>query len=257
MEFGDYSALAESYGKYRQGYSESVLSALLGMLDKSAESVDAVDVGAGTGLWTRMLASRNLASLKAVEPNDAMRAVGKSHSETHKIEWLKGSGEDVPLGDQCCDTVSMASSFHWVDFEKGTREFHRVLRPEGRFVALWNPRLPTTDPLLQSIETYLRDLKPDMKRQSSGLSGISEHLTDWLNASELFTDVVYMEGRHTVPFSKQDYIGVWRSVNDIQVQLGEQKFAEFMQFIDDSISDDAIIEQTYLTRAWSSRKVPA
>ncbi len=201
-----------------------------------------------------MLASRELASVTAVEPNDAMRSVGQSQSKSLNVKWLKGQGEEVPLDDDCCDMVSMASSFHWVDFEKGTKEFHRILRPGGRFVALWSPRLPVSTPLLQQIEAYLHDLKPDMKRRSSGLSGLSDHLTDQLNASPLFEDVVYLEGRHAVQFSKSDYIGVWRSVNDIQVQLGDQKWAQFLDHIDQAIDENATIEQTYLTRAWSARR---
>jgi len=255
MEFGDYSNLAENYGKYRQGYSESLLSALLSLIDKPSCQIDAVDVGAGTGIWTRMVAARGLASITAIEPNDSMRAVGEGQSGSLGITWLSGSGEKVPLDDACCDMVSMASSFHWVDFDRGIKEFHRLLRPGGRFVALWNPRLPVTEPLLQDIEAYLGRLKPDLQRRSSGLSGISDQLSAKLDESHFFTDVVYVEGRHRVAFKKTDYMGVWRSVNDIQVQLGEQKFKDFICYLDDIIDDDQIIEQTYLTRAWSSRKI--
>jgi len=255
MDFGDFSSLAESYGKYRQGYAESVLTALLSLLGTPPNRAEAIDVGAGTGLWTRMIASRGLARVTAVEPNDDMRAVGEDQTKSLQITWLKGSGELVPLNDACCDMVSMASSFHWVDFDKGTREFHRILRPGGRFVALWNPRLPATDPLLQDIQAFLKDLMPNMTRRSSGLSGISEQLTDMLESSDLFTDTVYLEGRHTIALTKQDYIGVWRSVNDVQVQLGAQKFAKFMRYIDEVIDNDKQVEQTYLTRAWSSQKI--
>jgi ubiquinone/menaquinone biosynthesis C-methylase UbiE len=45
------------------------------------------------------------------------------------------------LADGSVDLVSMASSFHWADFDTACDEFHRILRSGGVFVALWNPRL--------------------------------------------------------------------------------------------------------------------
>ena len=37
-------------------------------------------------------------------------------------------------------------------FDKATSEFSRVLKPDGCFVALWNPRLIEANPLLVEIE---------------------------------------------------------------------------------------------------------
>ena len=92
----------------------------------------------------------------------------------------------------------MASSFHWADFDKACDEFHRVLRPGGMFVALWNPRLVEANPLLVEIEAHISKLKPDIKRVSSGRSGLTERLTDLLSARSKFSDVLYLEARHTM-----------------------------------------------------------
>ena len=70
----------------------------------------------------------------------------------------------------------MASSFHWADFDKACDEFHRILRPGGVFAALWNPRLIEANPLLVEIEGEITQLKPDIKRVSSGRSGLTERL---------------------------------------------------------------------------------
>ena len=50
------------------------------------------------------------------------------------------------------------------------------------------------------------------------------------------------------------YIGAWNSVNDLQVQLGESLFNEFIEFIKKKIENIEIIEATYLTRSWTVRK---
>lgn len=254
LQRSDFTGLAKDYSDNRPDYAESVLDAVLGLLKKPVCEIDSVDVGAGTGIWTRMVAARGCRSVTAVEPNDDMRAHGQRDSETLPIHWVKGSGEATSLPDNCCDLLTMASSFHWVNFERGVKEFHRVLRPGGRFVALWNPRLIEVNPLLVEIEAELSRLKSDIKRVSSGRSGITETLSEQLGACPYFDDVVYLEGRHVVIMTPERYIGAWRSVNDLQVQLGPDLFRQFIEYVARKVSDVPAIEATYLTRAWAARK---
>ena len=134
FKHADFSKLAGRYDQFRPGYSENALTAILSLLDKPISECEIADVGAGTGIWSRMIAKRNCKHVIAIEPNDEMRKYGESHPETN-IEWLKGSGENTSLKSESCDLISMASSFHWVDFDLATKEFHRALRCNGLFVA--------------------------------------------------------------------------------------------------------------------------
>ena len=54
--------------------------------------------------------------------------------------------------------------------------------------------------------------------------------------------------------TKEQYIGAWMSVNDIQYQLGD-KFTFFIDYIKEKINDLEYIESNYITRAWIVRKV--
>ena len=254
LKAGDFTGLADNYSKHRPDYSASVLSALLGLLDRPVSEVDFVDVGAGTGIWPRMVQARGVRSATAVEPNADMRRAGESASVGTILRWLAGNAEQTTLPSACCDWLTMASSFHWTNFDVATREFHRVLRPGGRFTALWNPRLIEVNPLLVEIEAYLNTLRSDIKRVSSGRSGITETLTQQLWASPLFEDVVYLEGRHLIVMTPERYLGAWRSVNDLLVQLGPEKFNAFLAFVEKRISGVTVIEATYWTRAWSARR---
>ncbi|MDW5326756.1 class I SAM-dependent methyltransferase [Plantactinospora sp. KLBMP9567] len=231
-----------------------MLSAVLGLLRREASSLDAVDVGAGTGLWTHMLAGVGFRSVTAVEPNAAMRAAGQRDDGGHDIVWRDGTGEATGLADGSADLLTMASSFHWVDFDSATAEFRRVLRPGGWFVALWNPRLVERNPLLAEIEAELLRMKPDLRRVSSGRSGITETLTDRLNQHPGFDDVVTIESRHVVRQSVEHYLGAWRSVNDVRVQLGEVDFGRFLEYVRDRLADADEVEATYLSRAWAARR---
>jgi len=254
MKHGDFTGLAGDYAKFRPAYAPQVRTAILSYVGRELAEIDAVDIGAGTGIWTRSLAARGLRSLFAVEPNDDMRAQGVEGSRDTNIVWRKGSAEATGLPDCSADLVSMASSLHWADFDKACDEFHRILRPGGVFAALWNPRLIEVNPLLVEIEAQIALLKPGIERVSSGRSGFTERLTDMLIAKPQFSEVLYLEGRHSVHQTPAQYLGVWRSVNDLQVQLGAELFRQFLDFIEHRIAGLETIETTYVTRAWAARR---
>ena len=253
MKHGDFTGLAGDYAKFRPGYAPQVATAILGLLGRDPALVEAADVGAGTGIWTRILAARNLRSVVAIEPNDDMRSQGIETSRGTGITWRKGSAEATGLANGSVDLVTMASSFHWADFDRACEEFHRLLRPGGIFAALWNPRFIEANPLLVEIEAQITKLKPDIRRVSSGRSGLTERLTELLRAKTLFTDVLYLEGRHSMRQTPAQYLGAWRSVNDLQVQLGPELFGRFLTFVAERTAGLTDIETTYLTRAWAAR----
>lgn len=253
MKHGDFTGLAADYSRFRPGYAPQIVTAILGYLGRAPHSVDAADVGAGTGIWTRMLAASGLRSVVAVEPNEDMRAAGIEASKGQPIAWRKGTAEKTGLESRSVDLLTMASSFHWADFDAACDEFHRVLRPGGLFVALWNPRIVEANPLLAEIEAQISKLKPDVKRVSSGRSGLTERLTELLSAKPKFSDILYLEARHTSSQSPAQYLGAWRSVNDLQVQLGPELFKRFLDFAAERTAHLSSIETTYLTRAWAAR----
>jgi ubiquinone/menaquinone biosynthesis C-methylase UbiE len=252
---GDYTGLAADYSRYRPGYSESVMERLFDLLGMPRASVRFVDVGAGTGIWTRMVCRAGVASAVAVEPNDDMRATGIADSLGLPIRWLNTRAESTGLADGCCDWLTMASAFHWTDFHLATREFHRVLRRGGLFTALWNPRAIERNPLLTEIEAQLYVLRPELTRQSSGRSAFTAALADRLHESPHFEDVRYFEDEQRMVMSPEQYIGAWRSVNDVQAQLGAERFEAFLRFVEQRVRGINGIEVTYLTRAWSARTV--
>jgi SAM-dependent methyltransferase len=255
IKHGNFDHLAADYAQYRPGYASSIVPAILALVGKQSSAVDAADVGAGTGIWTRMLAARGLRSVTAVEPSDEMREQGVATSRGQNIAWRRGQAENTGLPSNAFDLVSMASSFHWTDFDKACAEFQRILRPGGRFVALWNPRMIELNPLLVEIESEITRLKPGVKRVSSGRSGLTERLTEMLWGKRGFDDVIYLEGRHVGSQTPAQYLGAWRSVNDLRVQLGPELFDEFLSFVARKTAGLERIETAYLTRAWAARRV--
>lgn len=251
---GDFTGLAKSYSKFRPGYSSTVADLILSLVKKELDEIVFADVGAGTGIWTRIIDAKGTGTSIAIEPNDDMFLEGMVDSKGTKIIWSKGTGEATGLADDSIDLLTMASSFHWVNFNKGVEEFSRVLRKGGVFAAIWNPRIIDSSPLLLEIENKIRDINPSVNRISSGNSNFVENLSIKLLTNPYFEDLTYIEGRHLQKFTPDQYIGVWESVNDVRFQLGESGWNEFIGFVKNKIKNLEVIEQTYLTRAWTVKR---
>ena len=121
---------AEEYERTRPDYPDAVLDVL-----PLGPGATVVDVGAGTGKLTRVLA-RRYARVIAVEPLDRMRAI--LERVVPKAESHAGSAERLPLPDASVDGVFVAQAFHWFANDEAVAEFARVLRPGGVLAVVWN-----------------------------------------------------------------------------------------------------------------------
>lgn len=254
MKHGDFTELARNY-VHRPAYSERLLTALLKYMDyEKKKAFKVADVGAGTGKLTRMLLDLGL-DVTAVEPNDAMREEGKSYTGDYAVEWIKGSGEHTALNDESADWAVMASSFHWTDPRLSLPEFHRILKPDGFFTVMWNPRNVAASELHTRIENRIHEIAPNIQRVSSGSKENTKKWENVLTSTGHFREVIFMEVDHVETMTVDRYMGIWHSVNDIRVQAGEDKWNEILNAIEHEIKDMGLLEVPYKIRAWTARKV--
>ena len=249
MKQGDFTGLAEDYSNCRPDYSQVVLQSLL----RHTGANTVADVGAGTGIWSRMLSQAGLKTY-AVEPCEDMREEGARFTADFDIDWHGGSAEATGLSDASVDWVTMASSFHWADTPAALREFHRMLKPGGHLTVLWNPRNIDGNEMHEGIEQLVHDLVPTLKRVSSGRAKNSRDWTNDLQSTGHFTNCIFMEARHEIAMSHERYVGAWRSVNDIQAQAGPEKFKLLLDRIREKIADLDEVVVPYKTRAWTVTK---
>jgi SAM-dependent methyltransferase len=140
---------AVEYERARPGYPSGVLD----VLPLGADIV-ALDLGAGTGKLTRVLAGRYRRVI-AVEPLDGMRGI--LEEVVPAAESLAGSAEAIPLADTSVDAVFAAQAFHWFANDEAVTEIARVLRPGGILCSIWNESVDPS-PLPEPYRAYLRTL---------------------------------------------------------------------------------------------------
>lgn len=135
---------ATSFGTVADGYDRV-------RPEPQAEAVDwlvpagcevAVDLAAGTGLFTRALLDR-VAQVIAVEPDERMRGVLARRSPQLRV--FAGWGEAMPLPDASADAVFVSTAWHWLDPARAVPEIARVLRPGGRLGVIWTSRDRSAD----------------------------------------------------------------------------------------------------------------
>ncbi|MBR8838517.1 MAG: class I SAM-dependent methyltransferase [Stigonema ocellatum SAG 48.90 = DSM 106950] len=130
-----FSDRAADYVKYRPTYPAPVIDILLEGLAPPSLLV-AADIGAGTGISSRLLAKRRVRVL-AIEPNAVMRKAAEPHP---KVEFRDGTAEVTHLADASVDLVTCFQAFHWFKPEPTLSEFRRILKPSGRLAIVWNNR---------------------------------------------------------------------------------------------------------------------
>ena len=135
---------SEVYDRGRPEYPQSAVEHLLRQLNVGSAST-VVELGAGTGKFTRILAASLPAETKviAVEPVEGMR--NKFSALLPAVQLLAGSAEKIPLASKTAGAVIAAQSFHWFDGPAALQEIHRVLQPGGKLGLIWNARDESVD----------------------------------------------------------------------------------------------------------------
>jgi SAM-dependent methyltransferase len=132
---GRFSDYATDYVKYRPSYPAAAIDAILAGFGEPSQ-LTAADIGAGTGISSRLLADRGV-QVFAIEPNAEMRQAAAPHN---RVEFREGTSEATNLPDALLDLVVCFQSFHWFNPVLTLPEFRRIIKPSGRLAVVWNLR---------------------------------------------------------------------------------------------------------------------
>ena len=160
---------AADYVTGRPSYPSAAIDALFDGLGDERD-VSAADLGAGTGISSRLLAERG-AYVFAIEPNRAMRDAAEPHP---RVAWIAGTAEGTGLDEASIDLVTAFQAFHWFDHAKALREIVRILRPGGRAAVIYNER-DESDPFTAAYGELVRAsmLDDTERRRADGLEAFA------------------------------------------------------------------------------------
>ncbi len=116
-----YDKIGHGYAKTRLA-DDRITCRLITLLDLPPHA-KVLDVGAGTGKYSRALADRGF-SMTALEPSEVMRTQGQSDQ---RIQWIQSTAESIPLPDSSVDgVIAVLSVHHFRDRPAAFGEMARV-----------------------------------------------------------------------------------------------------------------------------------
>lgn len=193
-----FSRAADEYERGRPEYPEEVIRFLAERLfEFRADSVrgtdkplDVVDLAAGTGKFTRVLEviregdPEAIDAIIAVEPVAEMRAKCSEMIERfgsgRPSMVMEGTAENIPIAESSIDVLTVAQAFHWFDGEKALPEIHRVLKPGGMLLLIWNVRDESVE-WIRAMTALMKPYEGDAPRY------LSMKWREAFRNSELFT----------------------------------------------------------------------
>ncbi|HUQ30351.1 MAG TPA: class I SAM-dependent methyltransferase [Candidatus Paceibacterota bacterium] len=93
-----------------------------------------LEIGCGTGLFTRKMAERTGADITGVDISPDLLAVARKNATAPRVQFVEGNAMQLPFPDGAFDVVYGSSVLHHLDFDQSLAELFRVLKPGGRMV---------------------------------------------------------------------------------------------------------------------------
>jgi len=240
---------AQAYARGRPDYPAELATWLRENLDLHPGRT-AIDLGAGTGKFTKLLIQTG-SNVIAVEPVAAMRA--ELAASLPGVQAVAGTAESISLEDAVSDAVVCAQAFHWFATEATLDEIHRVLRPGGKLGLVWNVRDESVD-WVAAITEILTPYEGDAPRYHTG---------EWRRpfTGRLFSDLHETRFTHLhIGIPKQIIVDRFLSVSFIAA-LPENEKSTVTRELRDLISSHPklrgreTIAMRYETRAYCCRRV--
>ena len=251
MNLGKFNNLAVNYAKYRPSYN---LYLTRNIINKFNYKSNILDVGAGTGKFTEILVKlKFFKKIYAYDPSIQMINEGKKFIKTKNIIWKNLSAEKVKMKDNSLDIISSASSFHWFKKTKILKNFSKILKKNGYFLIIYNSRKTNLSKDESKIDLILKKKYKIKKRVSSGKLMTRTYLNSIIKNSN-FKIVSKKNTIDKKVIKIKNYVGAWKSVNDIQFQLGKS-FKNFIKDIENVLKKKRTINVFYETKVWVLKNV--
>lgn len=155
----------ETYVLHRPSYPKEAIDFLYDTIGLHPSS-EIADIGAGTGIFSKLLLARG-SHVTAIEPNDAMREAAERALLTEAyFRTLPGSAEQTGLQERSIDFITCAQAFHWFDRSAAQSEFRRILKPGGKVILIWNSRLTYGTPFLEQYDKLLYTYGTDYEQMT-------------------------------------------------------------------------------------------
>ncbi|QDY97772.2 class I SAM-dependent methyltransferase [Agrobacterium tumefaciens] len=154
-----FNTLSGGYARFRPQYPDEMVASLAAHITDVPVSDDApvLDVGCGTGIFTRQLAKALPPSMRilGIEPAENMRDAAIGQTNGFNIAFLDGSAESLPVGNGAARAIIAATAAHWFERPIFYAEATRALAQGGILAIIEYVRDTENSPAAAAIEGFL------------------------------------------------------------------------------------------------------
>ncbi|MFE7244303.1 class I SAM-dependent methyltransferase [Streptomyces sp. NPDC057582] len=231
-----FGVMAEAYERFRPGYPVELFDMVMAYAGHPV--LTALEIGAGTGKATRLLAQRGV-RVTATEPDGAMLAELRKHVPAN-VRTVQAAFEDLRPGERY-GLVYAAAALHWTNPEGRWSRMAELLEPGGVFASFGGP-VRLADPAVAEAVRAARApfLESDEVPSPDGTP--EGHDMQWpgteLQRSEWFTGVQQSVVERRLTMSARDYVGHLSTISAYLVLPAleqEQVLSRIMQLLPETV----------------------
>ncbi|MGW1554464.1 class I SAM-dependent methyltransferase [Streptomyces sp. NPDC002346] len=231
-----FGVMAEAYERFRPGYPVELFDMVMAYAGPPV--LTALEIGAGTGKATRLLAQRGV-RVTATEPDGAMLAELRKHVPAN-VRTVQAAFEDLRPGERY-GLVYAAAALHWTNPEGRWSRMAELLEPGGVFASFGEP-VRLADPAVAEAVRAARApfLESDEVPSPDGTP--EGHDMQWpgteLQRSEWFTGVQQSVVERRLTMSARDYVGHLSTISAYLVLPAleqEQVLSRIMQLLPETV----------------------
>lgn len=244
-----YQNKAQHYSFSRPTYPKELIKYLNDREDLQSY-ICAADIGAGTGIFTKLLLD-NEHKVYAVEPSGDMRdKLNKLKHDYTDIEIINGTAENTGIKDKSIDLIVSAQSLHWFDLQKAKIEFKRILKDRNLCLFIWNERTSTNNSFTSAYESLIHEFVNNYESYITKGSDVILRLNDFVYPATIkkitFPNVVNMDYEGIVNlFYSYSYSPPYDSCSQ-----ETQHIIKKIETIFNEYSNGKVVEILYTTNAY-------
>ncbi|MHA6764935.1 class I SAM-dependent methyltransferase [Streptacidiphilus sp. PAMC 29251] len=233
-----FGVMAEAYERFRPGYPVELFDLVMAYAGHPVRT--ALEIGAGTGKATRLLAQRGVA-VTATEPDGAMLAELRKHVPAN-VTTVQAAFEDLRPGEsERYGLVYAAAALHWTNPEGRWSRVAALLEPGGVFASCGGP-VQLADPAVTEAVRAARApfLTSDDIPSPDGTP--PDHAMQWpgteLQRSGWFTDVEQHVLEQRLTMTAREFVGYLSTVSAYLVLPAsdqEQVFSRILRVLPQTV----------------------
>ena len=226
LVFGE---VAELYDRHRPAYPEQLADDLVSLAGLDGRRA-VLEVGAGTGKATAMLAARGI-PVVAVEPSEEMASVWRRSCAPYpRVELERGDFETWDPGGRSFPLVFSAQAWHWVNPDVGYVKARSALSPGGLLATFWNrPAWERSDlrgALLAAYRESIPEVVPDgPMHPANTLPGADQDWQAQISATDGLAAVGVRNYDWSQSYSAAEYVGLLDTTSEVRLLTDQQNAA--------------------------------